>query len=56
MKVDFKNIHTITIKLPWWLRWAARFIKLDHKIYKLGELAGQKVDFIIMDEVITHGK
>lgn len=48
------KVQTITIKLPFWLRWAKRFVKLENRIIEQkGKVLGQHLEMIIIDEDFT---
>ncbi len=43
--------HIINIRLPFWLNWTKRFIKITHeKIFTPSIIQGQKADFVILDD------
>ena len=46
------NVKAVYIKLPFWLRWAKRFIRLELKTYPIipKQIEGRSIDFIIVDE------
>lgn len=45
-------IKTITIKLPFWLKWTKKFIKLDCKVIDENQqLIGKTIDMLIIDEM-----
>jgi len=48
------KVKGIIIKLPFFLRWLKRFIKLDIKVYEMPELKGEHFDSVIIDEVCTE--
>ena len=50
-----KNVKGIFIRLPFWLRWAKRFIRLEVKTYPIPKLKGQRCDVIIIDELGFYG-
>ena len=43
-------ITTVTIQIPWVLKWAKRFVRLEVKQHPLPGLKGQSCDSIILDE------
>ena len=50
--VKMKNVKAVFIRLPIWLRWAKRFVKLEFKVIPIfhNKIKGQKYDVIVYDE------
>jgi len=47
------KVTVIKVIMPWWLKWAKRFVVLESDVHYLPcTLRGQKIDMVIIDEVI----
>ena len=50
-KPNKNYVTAINIILPWWLRWAKKYVSLDINHHRFGELKGLKAEHIIIDEI-----